>query len=178
MKIKVLKFGGTSVGSIEAIKRSADIIYNWSKKSKVIAVLSAMSGETDRLIGLTNSFSKNPNPIDFDNAVSSGENISCALMSICLNNQKIKAKSVLSWQIPIITSSEHTKSRILHINKKFLFDELKNFEVLVIPGFQGINNKGEITTLGRGGSDTSAVAIAAVMEAEFINESNFIPSSC
>ena len=168
MKIKVLKFGGTSVGSIEAIKRSADIIYDWSKKSKVIAVLSAMSGETDRLIDLTNSFSKNPNPIDFDNAVSSGENVSCALMSICLNYQKIKAKSLLSWQIPIMTSLEHMKSRILSINKKSLFDELENFDVLVIPGFQGINNKGEITTLGRGGSDTSAVAIAAVMEAECI----------
>ncbi len=168
MKIKVLKFGGTSVGSIEAIKRSANIIYDWSKKSKVIAVLSAMSGETDRLINLTNSFSKNPNPIDFDNAVSSGENVSCALMSICLNYQKIKAKSLLSWQIPIMTSLEHMKSRILSINKKFLFDELENFDVLVIPGFQGINNRGEITTLGRGGSDTSAVAVAAAMEAECI----------
>ena len=122
MKIKVLKFGGTSVGSIEAIKRSADIIHDWSKKSKVIAVLSAMSGETDRLINLTKSFSKNPNPIDFDNAISSGENVSCALMSICLNNQKVKAKSLLSWQIPMITSSEHMKSRILSINKKFLYD--------------------------------------------------------
>ena len=159
MKIKVLKFGGTSVGSIEAIKRSADIIHDWSKKSKVIAVLSAMSGETDRLINLTKSFSKNPNPIDYDNAISSGENVSCALMSICLNNQKIKAKSVLSWQIPI---------RILSINKKFLYDELENFDVLVIPGFQGINNKGELTTLGRGGSDTSAVAVAAAMETECI----------
>ena len=168
MKIKVLKFGGTSVGSIEAIKRSADIIHDWSKKSKVIAVLSAMSGETDRLINLTKSFSKNPNPIDFDNAISSGENVSCALMSICLNNQKIKAKSLLSWQIPIITSSEHMKSRILSINKKFLYDELENFEVLLIPGFQGINNKGELTTLGRGGSDTSAVAVAAAMETECI----------
>ncbi len=168
MKIKVLKFGGTSVGSIEAIKRSADIIYDWSKKSKVIAVLSAMSGETDRLIDLTNSFSKNPNPIDFDNAVSSGENVSCALMSICLNYQKIKAKSLLSWQIPIMTSLEHMKSRILSINKKFLFDELENFDVLVIPGFQGINNRGEVTTLGRGGSDTSAVAVAAAMGAECI----------
>ena len=168
MKIKVLKFGGTSVGSVEAIKRSANIIHDWSKKSKVIAVLSAMSGETDRLINLTNSFSKNPNPIDFDNAVSSGENVSCALMSICLNYQKIKAKSLLSWQIPIMTSLEHMKSRILSINKKFLFDELENFDVLVIPGFQGINNKGEITTLGRGGSDTSAVAIAAAINAECI----------
>ena len=168
MKIKVLKFGGTSVGSIDAIKRSADIIHDWSKKSKVIAVLSAMSGETDRLINLTKSFSKSPNPIDFDNAISTGENVSCALMSIYLNHQKIKAKSLLSWQIPIITSSEHMKSRILSIDKKFLFDELENFDILVIPGFQGINNKGELTTLGRGGSDTSAVAVAAAMDAECI----------
>ena len=168
MKIKVLKFGGTSVGSVEAIKRSANIICDWSKKSKVIVVLSAMSGETDRLINLTKSFSKSPNPVDFDNAISTGENLSCALMSIYLNNQKTKSKSLHSWQIPIMTSSEHMKSRILSINKKFLLNELENLDVLVVPGFQGINERKEITTLGRGGSDTSAVAVAAVMDAECI----------
>ncbi len=168
MKIKVLKFGGTSVGSVEAIKRSANIICDWSKKSKVIAVLSAMSGETDRLINLTKSFSKSPNPVDFDNAISTGENLSCALMSIFLNNKKTKSKSLHSWQIPIMTSSEHMKSRILSINKNFLLNELENLDVLVVPGFQGINEKREITTLGRGGSDTSAVAVAAAMDAECI----------
>ena len=168
MKIKVLKFGGTSVGSVEAIKRSASIICDWSKKSKVIVVLSAMSGETDRLIDLTKSFSKSPNPVDFDNAISTGENLSCALMSIYLNNQKTKSKSLHSWQIPIMTSSEHMKSRILSINKKFLLNELENLDVLVVPGFQGINERREITTLGRGGSDTSAVAVAAAMDAECI----------
>ena len=168
MKIKVLKFGGTSVGSIEAIKRSANIICDWSKKSKVIAVLSAMSGETDRLIKLTKSFSKSPNPVDFDNAISTGENFSCALMSIYLNNIKTKSKSLHSWQIPIMTSSEHMKSRILSINKNFLLNELENLDVLVVPGFQGINERREITTLGRGGSDTSAVAVAAAMDAECI----------
>ena len=168
MKIKVLKFGGTSVGSVEAIKRSANIICDWSKKSKVIVVLSAMSGETDRLINLTKSFSKSPNPVDFDNAISTGENLSCALMSIYLNNQKTKSKSLHSWQIPIMTSSEHMKSRILSINKNFLLNELENLDVLVVPGFQGINERREITTLGRGGSDTSAVAVAAVMDAECI----------
>ena len=168
MKIKVLKFGGTSVGSVEAIKRSASIICDWSKKSKVIVVLSAMSGETDRLINLTKSFSKSPNPVDFDNAISTGENLSCALMSIYLNNQKTKSKSLHSWQIPIMTSSEHMKSRILSINKKFLLNELDNLDVLVVPGFQGINERREITTLGRGGSDTSAVAVAAAMDAECI----------
>ena len=168
MKIKVLKFGGTSVGSVEAIKRSANIICDWSKKSKVIVVLSAMSGETDRLINLTKSFSKSPNPVDFDNAISTGENLSCALMSIFLNNKKTKSKSLHSWQIPIMTSSEHMKSRILSINKNFLLNELENLDVLVVPGFQGINEKREITTLGRGGSDTSAVAVAAAMDAECI----------
>ena len=168
MKIKVLKFGGTSVGSVEAIKRSANIICDWSKKSKVIVVLSAMSGETDRLINLTKSFSKSPNPVDFDNAISTGENLSCALMSIYLNNQKTKSKSLHSWQIPIMTSSEHMKSRILSINKKFLLNELENLDVLVVPGFQGVNDRREITTLGRGGSDTSAVAVAAAMDAECI----------
>ena len=168
MKIKVLKFGGTSVGSVESIKRSANIICDWSKKSKVIAVLSAMSGETDRLINLTKSFSKSPNPVDFDNAISTGENLSCALMSIYLNNQKTKSKSLHSWQIPIMTSSEHMKSRILSINKNFLLNELENLDVLVVPGFQGINERREITTLGRGGSDTSAVAVAAAMDAECI----------
>ena len=168
MKIKVLKFGGTSVGSVEAIKRSANIICDWSKKSKVIVVLSAMSGETDRLINLTKSFSKSPNPVDFDNAISTGENLSCALMSIYLNNQKTKSKSLHSWQIPIMTSSEHMKSRILSINKNFLLNELENLDVLVVPGFQGINERREITTLGRGGSDTSAVAVAAAMDAECI----------
>ena len=168
MKIKVLKFGGTSVGSVEAIKRSGNIICDWSKKSKVIAVLSAMSGETDRLINLTKSFSKSPNLIDFDNAISTGENLSCALMSIFLNNKKTKSKSLHSWQIPIMTSSEHMKSRILSINKKFLLNELENLDVLVVPGFQGINERREITTLGRGGSDTSAVAVAAAMDAECI----------
>ena len=168
MKIKVLKFGGTSVGSVEAIKRSANIICDWSTKSKVIVVLSAMSGETDRLINLTKSFSKSPNPVDFDNAISTGENLSCALMSIYLNNQKTKSKSLHSWQIPIMTSSEHMKSRILSINKKFLLNELENLDVLVVPGFQGINERREITTLGRGGSDTSAVAVAAAMDAECI----------
>ena len=168
MKVKVLKFGGTSVGSIEAIKRSASIISTWSKKNKVIAVLSAMSGETDRLINLTKQLSKNPNPSDYDNAISTGENVSCALMSIYLNGIKIKSKSLQSWQIPIITSNEHMKSRILKIDSEYLINGLKEFDVLLVPGFQGVNTKNQLTTLGRGGSDTSAVAVAAAINAECI----------
>ncbi len=168
MKIKVLKFGGTSVGSIEAIKRSASIISSWSKKNKVIAVLSAMSGETDRLINLTKQLSKNPNPSDYDNAISTGENVSCALMSVYLNAIKVKSKSLQSWQIPIITSNEHMKSRILKIDSEYLINGLKEFDVLLVPGFQGVNTKNQLTTLGRGGSDTSAVAVAAAINAECI----------
>ena len=168
MKLKVLKFGGTSVGSKEAIIRSASIISKWSKKYKVVAVLSAMSGETDRLINLTKLFSKNPNPYDYDNAISSGENVSCSLMSIYLNSIKIKSKSLMSWQIPIFTSDEHMKSRILKVDKNKIFKEFNHSDVLLIPGFQGINSKNEITTLGRGGSDTSAVAVAASLDAECI----------
>jgi aspartate kinase len=168
MKVKVLKFGGTSVGGPDAIKRSASIISNWSKQYKIVAVLSAMSGETDRLINLTKTFSKNPNSMDFDNAISTGENVSCSLMSIYLNSIKIKSRSLLSWQIPIRTSNEHMKSRILSIDHEKIFKELKEYNVLLIPGFQGINAKNEITTLGRGGSDTSAVAVAAAIDAECI----------
>ena len=168
MKIKVLKFGGTSVGSIEAIKRSASIISSWSKKNKVIAVLSAMSGETDRLINLTKQLSKNPNPSDYDNAISTGENVSCALMSVYLNAIKVKSKSLQSWQIPIITSNEHMKSRILKIDSEYLINGLKEFDVLLVPGFQGVNTKNQLTTLGRGGSDTSAVAVAAAINTECI----------
>ena len=168
MKLKVLKFGGTSVGSVNAIKRSASIISKWSKRYKVVAILSAMSGETDRLISLTKLFSKNPSPHDYDNIISTGENVSCSLMSIHLNSIKIKSKSILSWQIPISTSEEHMKSRILDINKDFILKQLLKFDVLLIPGFQGVNSKNEITTLGRGGSDTSAVAIAAALNTECI----------
>ena len=168
MKIKVLKFGGSSVGSVQAIIRSGSIIKELSKKNKLIVVLSAMYGETDRLIKLVKSLSKNPNPYEYDVAISSGEQVSCSLMSIYLNSIKIKSKSLMGWQIPIITSSEHTKSRILSIKSEFLFHELKKSDVLLIPGFQGIDQNSNITTLGRGGSDTSAVAIAASVKAECI----------
>ena len=168
MKIKVLKFGGSSVGSIEAIKRSASIISNWSKKYKLIVVLSAMFGETDRLINLVKSLSKNPNHADYDIAISSGETVSCALMSIFLNSKKHNSKSIMGWQIPINTSSDFTKARILSINNEKIFNEFKKHDILIIPGFQGVDKNFNITTLGRGGSDTSAVAIAASLKAECI----------
>ncbi len=168
MKIKVLKFGGSSVANVNAIKKSGSIISSWSKKYKVIVVLSAMYGETDRLIQLTKSFSKNPVPREYDVALSSGETVSCSLMSIYLNSIKIPSKSLMGWQIPINTSSNYSKARIISINNQQLINVLKKFKVLIIPGFQGINIDNNITTLGRGGSDTSAVAIAASIGSECI----------
>ncbi len=168
MKIKVLKFGGSSVSSVDVIKKSGSIIKNWSKKYKLIVVLSAMYGETDKLINLCKSISKNINLREYDLAVSTGETLSCSLMSIYLNSVKVKSKSIMGWQIPIKTSSDHSKARILSINNERIFDELKNFDVLVIPGFQGIDKNFNLTTLGRGGSDTSAVAIAASINSECI----------
>ena len=168
MKVKVLKFGGSSVGSIEAIKRSASIISNWSKKYKLVVVLSAMYGETDRLINLTKSFSKNPNPADYDIALSSGETVSCALMSIHLNSIKSKSKAIMGWQIPINTSDDFNKARILSVNNKKIYDEFNKYDILIVPGFQGINKNFNITTLGRGGSDTSAVAIASSLKVECV----------
>ena len=168
MKVKVLKFGGSSVGSIEAIKRSASIISKWSKKYKLVVVLSAMYGETDRLINLTKSFSKNPNPADYDIALSSGETVSCALMSIHLNSIKSKSKAIMGWQIPINTSDDFNKARILSVNNKKIYDEFNKYDILIVPGFQGVNKNFNITTLGRGGSDTSAVAIASSLKVECV----------
>ena len=168
MKVKVLKFGGSSVGSIEAIKRSASIISKWSKKYKLVVVLSAMYGETDRLIKLTKSFSKNPNPSDYDIALSSGETVSCALMSIHLNSIKFKSKAIMGWQIPINTSDDFNKARILSVNNEKIYDEFKKYDILIVPGFQGVDKNFNITTLGRGGSDTSAVAIASSLKVECV----------
>ena len=168
MKVKVLKFGGSSVGSIEAIKRSASIISKWSKKHKLVVVLSAMYGETDKLIKLAKSFSKNPNPSDYDIALSSGETVSCALMSIHLNSIKLKSKAIMGWQIPINTSDDFNKARILSVNNEKIYDEFKKYDILIVPGFQGVDKNFNITTLGRGGSDTSAVAIASSLKVECI----------
>ena len=130
MKIKVLKFGGSSVANVDAIKKSGSIISSWSKKYKVIVVLSAMYGETDRLIQLTKSFSKNPVPREYDVAVSTGETVSCSLMSIYLNSIKIPSKSLMGWQIPINTSSNYSKARIISINNEKLINELKVFFII------------------------------------------------
>ena len=164
---KVLKFGGTSVGTIERIQHVANII----KKehfagNEVIAVVSAMSGKTNELINFSKDISEEFNKREFDVLVSSGEQVTSALLAGALIKLKIKARSWLNWQIPILTEGEHTNARIININIKKINDYLKNKGVAIIPGFQGISKDGDVTTIGRGGSDATAVAVAQLFEAD------------
>ena len=164
----VMKFGGTSVGSIERIKHVAEIIKaEVDYKNKIVVVLSAMAGETDKLVNLTKELSKEFYPPDYDVVISSGEQVSVGALSGLLNSSGIKSQSLLGWQVPIVTSNDHKSSRIEAISSKGIVSLLEEDSVVIIPGFQGISPEGKITTLGRGGSDTSAVAIAAAIDADF-----------
>ena len=164
----VLKFGGTSVGSVERINHVAKIVKSEvDLGNQIVVVLSAMAGETDRLINLTKELSNDFQDSEFDVVISSGEQVTAGALSGLLNSLGIKAQSRLGWQIPIVTSGDHKSARIEAIHSKELINLLELNEVIVIPGFQGINFEGRITTLGRGGSDTSAVAIAAAIDADF-----------
>ena len=164
----VMKFGGTSVGSIDKIKNVANIVKtSFSEGHEVVVVLSAMAGETDRLINLTNDLSDNFSEEEYDVVISTGEQVSVGLLSAALNDNGIDARTCLGWQVPIITSSDHMSARIEGIKSEFINAILKEQKVCVIPGFQGITVEGRVTTLGRGGSDTSAVAIAAAINADF-----------
>ena len=167
MKIVVLKFGGTSVGSINRIKKVADIISrNIKNKKKVIVVSSAMSGVTNELIRKTRQISNNFDPSEYDVLVSSGEQMSCALISGRLNHIGIKSRSWLGWQVPIFTEGDYKKSRIVNIFKKKILKYLNSGGVPIITGFQGINHQNRLTTLERGGSDASAIMIAKFFKAE------------
>jgi len=167
MKIVVLKFGGTSVGTVERIKKVAAIIARYSKKGfKVIAISSAMSGITNDLIKKSRKISNNFNVSEYDALVSTGEQMSCALIAGRLNHIGFKSQSWASWQIPILAEGEHRSSRISKINKKKIIDYLKSGGIPVITGFQGINNNNRITTLGRGGSDASAIMCAKFFRAK------------
>ena len=164
---KVLKFGGTSVGSVERIQHVAAIIKKeHSIGSQVIAVVSAMSGKTNELINLSKEISQEFNKREFDVLLSSGEQVTCALLAGALIKLEIKARSWLNWQIPILTEGEHSNARIINMNVKKINDFLKEKGVAIIPGFQGISKKGDITTIGRGGSDATAVAVAKIFEAD------------
>ncbi len=167
MKIVVLKFGGTSVGTVERIKKVANIITSYTKKRyKVIVVSSAMSGVTNDLIKKSKKLSNNFNLSEYDVLVSSGEQMSCALISGRLNHIGYKSQSWMGWQVPILTKGNHGSSRIIKIYKKRIINFLKNGGIPVIAGFQGISPDSRITTLGRGGSDASAIMIAQFFKAE------------
>jgi len=164
----VMKFGGTSVGSVDRINHVSSIVKSeFDSGNQVVVVLSAMAGETDKLINLTKDLSDNFLASEYDVVISSGEQVSAGALSGLLNSQGVKAQSRLGWQIPIVTSGDHKSSRIEAIHSKDLINLLESNVVVIIPGFQGINPEGQITTLGRGGSDTSAVAIAAAIDADF-----------
>ena len=164
---KVLKFGGTSVGTIERIQHVANIIYKeHAAGNKVIAVVSAMSGKTNDLLNLSKNISDDFSRRELDVLLSSGEQVTCALVAGALIKLSVNAKSWLNWQIPIVTEGEHSNARIINMNIKKINDFLEKKGIAVIPGFQGISKNGDITTIGRGGSDATAVAIAKIIEAD------------
>ncbi|MCH1559303.1 MAG: aspartate kinase [Alphaproteobacteria bacterium] len=167
MNIVVLKFGGTSVADVPQIKKiSYKIKSEVDEGNKVIVVVSAMSGVTNNLIELVNNTSELAPYSEYDVVLSSGEQVTAALLTIALNNLNIKGRSWLGWQVPIITENTYGKAVIEEIKTLNILESFKNNEVAIISGFQGISSENRITTLGRGGSDTSAVAIAAAFSAE------------
>jgi len=167
MKRLILKFGGTSVGTIEKIKKVANIIKKrFSEGNEIIVVVSAMSGVTDELKSKSDLISKNFDSKELDVLLSSGEQASCSLLSGALIDLGVNARSWLGWQIPIITNENHTSSKIIKIKTDEILNFISKKGVAVIAGFQGISKESRITTLGRGGSDLSAVAIAKFFETD------------
>jgi len=167
MKIVVLKFGGTSVGSIKKIKKVAEIIVSYKRKNyKVIVVSSAMSGVTNELIKKSSEISNNFPISEYDVLVSTGEQMACSLIAGRLIHKGYKSRSWLAWQIPILTLGAHKNSRINQINKVKIIKYLREGGIPIITGFQGVNNDNRITTIGRGGSDASAIMLAKFFRAE------------
>ena len=167
MALLVQKFGGTSVGSIGRIQAVAEkVVVARSEGHDVVVVVSAMSGETNRLLGMAREISERPNSREMDVLLSTGEQVTIALLSMALEEQNCRARSFTGAQVHIRTDSEHNKARIIDIDAARVKKALKAGEVVVIAGFQGIDEYGNITTLGRGGSDTTAVAMAAALEAD------------
>ena len=167
MKIVVLKFGGTSVGSTDRIKKVSEIIVSYvQKKYKVIVVSSAMSGVTNDLVKKSKKISNEFASDEYDVLVSAGEQMSCSLIAGRLNHLGYKSRSWLGWQIPILTEGKHSSSRIQKIYKKNIIKYLKLGGIPIVAGFQGINSKNRITTVGRGGTDASAIMLARFFKAE------------
>lgn len=167
MAIVVQKYGGTSVGSIERIRNVASKVAKYYREGNdMVVVVSAMAGQTDKLINLANEISTHPNPRELDVMVSTGEQVSVALLAMALKDMGVPARSLLAHQIPIKTDDAFTKARIQQIDAESIKKVLTAKEVAVVAGFQGVTEESDITTLGRGGSDTSAVALAAVLKAD------------
>jgi aspartate kinase len=167
MSLIVQKFGGTSVGTVERIQAVADKIVAARKRGDdIVVVLSAMSGETNRLIDLAQQIQEQPDPREYDVLVSTGEQVTIALLSMALIARGCPAKSYTGAQVSILTDSAHNKARIKSIDEKLIRTDLSAGIVVVVAGFQGTDENGNITTLGRGGSDTSAVALAAALKAD------------
>ena len=163
----VMKFGGTSVANIDRIKNVANIIVNKKKEGfKIAVIVSAMAGVTNDLVEKSKAISSNFSNEEYDVLLSSGEQVTSALLSACLIDKGIKARSMLGWQIPIVTEGQHKNSRIISVNSKPILENLNNDHVVVVPGFQGVSEKLRISTIGRGGSDASAVALAKALDAD------------
>jgi len=170
MKTVVLKFGGTSVGNIDRIKKVANIIGSYKKKDiGVIVVSSAMSGATNDLINKTKELSGNFDSAEYDVLLSSGEQVACALIAGRLKHLGYKARSWMSWQLPIITDGPHSSARISKINKKNILKFIRSGGIPIITGFQGVNTVNRITTLGRGGTDATAIMLAKFFDASECN---------
>ncbi len=165
MDTLVLKFGGTSVGSTDRISAVAEIVKDASKEAFPVVVVSAMSGETDRLIELAHLFSSEPDKREFDALISTGEKVSASLVAIALNQLGLKAKSFSAAQVGLKTTAQFSRAKILDLNKEIIINTISDGYIPVITGFQGITDSGDTTTLGRGGTDTTAVAIAASIQA-------------
>ena len=167
MKTVVLKFGGTSVGNIDRIKKVCKIISAYKKKKKkVIVISSAMSGVTNELVKKTRQISNNFDKAEYDVLLSTGEQTSCALIAARLNHIGLKSRSWMSWQLPIQTEGPYSASRISKVIVKELNNYLKKGGIPVITGFQGINNKFRLTTIGRSGSDATAIMLAKFIKAD------------
>jgi len=167
MALVVQKYGGTSMGSIDRIKNVAKrVAKTYDAGNDMIVVVSAMSGETNKLVALANETSEFPDNREYDVLVAAGEQVSIALLAMCLKSMGYKAKSYHGWQVPIITDSVFSKARVEEIPDEKVRADLKDGVIVVVAGFQGIDREGNITTLGRGGSDTSAVAMAAALKAD------------
>ena len=167
MALIVHKYGGTSMGSAERILNVARRIAKWHRAGhQMVVVPSAMAGETNRLLGLAKAITDRPDPRELDQIAATGEQVSVGLLTLALHEQGVKARSYAGWQVPIRTDSAHTKARIESIDDLRVRSDLEAGHVVVITGFQGMDETGSITTLGRGGSDTSAVAVAAALGAQ------------